>query len=72
MQESDLIRELSLISEFMTSQRTITIHILPNISRSKGNQKMKFYQLIKYNVRSILFKNQAENDAGILVPDTSS
>ena len=72
MQESDLIRELSLISEFMTSQRTITIHILPNISRSKGNQKMKFYQLIKYNVRSIFFKNQAENDAGILVPDTSS
>ena len=33
---------------------------------------MKFYQLIKYNLRSIFFKNQAQNDAGILVPDTSS
>ena len=30
-------------------QQTITIHILPNISRSKGNQTMKFGQLIKYN-----------------------
>ena len=25
------------------------IHILPNISRSKGNQTMKFGQLIEYN-----------------------
>ena len=35
-------------SEFMTSQtgkQTIIIHILPNISRSKGNQTMKFRQL---------------------------
>ena len=30
-------------------QQTITIHILPNISRSKGNQTMKFGQLIKHN-----------------------
>ena len=36
----------------MTSQpglQTITIHILPNISRSKGNQTMKLSQLIEYN-----------------------
>ena len=36
----------------MTSQpakRTITIYILPNIPRSKGNQAMKFGQLIEYN-----------------------
>ena len=26
-------------------------HILPNISRSKGNQPMKFGQLIDYNIR---------------------
>ena len=35
----------------MTSQpglQTITIHILPNISQSKGNQKMKLGQLIEY------------------------
>ena len=35
----------------MTAQpglQTITIHILPNISQSKGNQKMKLGQLIEY------------------------
>ena len=34
------IRKIWLISKFMTSQpgkQTITIHILPNTSRSKGN-----------------------------------
>ena len=31
----------------------ITIHILPNISRSKGNQTMTFGQLIEYNMRNI-------------------
>ena len=33
----------------MTSQRgsqTVAIHILPNISRSKGNQTIKYGQLI--------------------------
>ena len=50
MQKIGLIRKLWLISEFLTSQtgqQTITIHILPNISRSKGNQAMKFGQLIE-------------------------
>ena len=40
-----------LISKFMTSktgQQIIAIHILHNISRSKGNQTMEFGQLIKY------------------------
>ena len=39
----------------MTSQsssKTIVIHILPNISQSKGNQKMKFDQLIEHNKRN--------------------
>ena len=47
-----LIRKIRLTSKFMTSQhglQTITIHILLNISQSKGNQKMKFGQLIEYN-----------------------
>ena len=38
----------------MTSKfgkQTITMHILPNILRSKGNQTLKFCQLIKYNIR---------------------
>ena len=37
----------------MTSQpgkQTFATYILPNISSSKGNQTMKFGQLIKYNM----------------------
>ena len=30
-----------------TRQQLITIHILPNMSRSKDNQAMKYGQLIK-------------------------
>ena len=43
----------------MTSQsgsQTIEIHILPNISSSKGNQKIKFGQLIEYNMRNIFLE----------------
>ena len=43
----------------MTSQpglQTIPIHILPNISQSKGNQTMKFGQLIEYNKRNIFLQ----------------
>ena len=42
----------------MTSQpkkQTVGIHILPNISRSKGNQAMKFDQLIEYNMKKKLY-----------------
>ena len=52
IEKSDSIRRIRLNSTFMTSQpglQTITIHILPNISRSKSNQIMKFGQLIEYN-----------------------
>ena len=31
--------------------------VLPNISRSKGNQTMKFGQLIEYNQRNIFLQN---------------
>ena len=40
-----------LISTFMMSQpgnQTITIHIQPNISRSKSNLRIKFGQVIEY------------------------
>ena len=46
----------------MTSQpglQTIAMHILPNISQSKGNQTMEFGQLIEYN-RNI-FLQKCEN-----------
>ena len=36
-----------------TEKLIITIHILPNISGSKGNQTVKFGQFIKSNMRNI-------------------
>ena len=36
--------------DFKHGQQTITIQILLNISRSNGNQTMKFGQLIEYNM----------------------
>ena len=43
----------------MTSQpglQTIPIHILPNISQSKDNQRKKFGQLAEYNKRNIFLQ----------------
>ena len=34
-------------------QQIITIHILPDIYRSKGNQTIKLGQLIEYNMKNI-------------------
>ena len=51
-----------------TGKQIIITHTLSNISRSKGNQAMKFDQLIKYSVRNIFFTNHKENQAGRLVP----
>ena len=42
-----------MISKFMTSQtgqQIIAVHILPNISRTKGNKAMKFGQLVECNI----------------------
>ena len=53
------MRKLWLVSKFMTSQakqQVITINIFPNISRSKGNQTMKFGLLIDYNMRNIFLE----------------
>ena len=54
----------------MTSQpglQTVAVHILPNISQTKGNQIITFGQLIKYN-KIFFFKNYAKNEAMKLVP----
>ena len=43
----------------MTSQprkQTIAIHSLPNITKSKDNQTMKFTHLIQYNMRTIFLE----------------
>ena len=48
-----------LTSKFMKSQpglAPIAIHILPNISPNKGNQTIKFGQLIEYNKRNIFLQ----------------
>ena len=48
------IRKVRSISKFITTQRdkqTITIHILPNISRSIDIQPIIFGQLIEYNMK---------------------
>ena len=40
-----------------TGQQVITIRILPNISRSKGNQTMNFGQLLGYNREIFVLAN---------------
>ena len=43
----------------MTSQpglQAIAVHILPNTSQSKGNQAIKFGQLMEYNKGNIFFQ----------------
>ena len=54
-----MIRNISLTSKFITSQpglQTIAIHILSNISQSKGNQTMKLGQLIQYSRGNIFLQ----------------
>ena len=56
----------------MTSQpgsQTVTMHILPNTPRSKGNQTMRLGQLIEYNKRNIFLQKYSENEALRLVSD---
>ena len=46
------MRKIRLISNFMTSepvQKKFAVQALPNISRGKSNQPMKFGKIIKYN-----------------------
>ena len=47
---------IRLVSKFMMPhprKQTTATYILSNISRGKGNQTVKFSQLIEYNMRSI-------------------
>ena len=71
IEKNGLIRKIRLISEFMTSQpgkQTISIQILPNISRNKGNQTMKSGQLIEYE-KSFFLENHTQNVVEKLFPD---
>ena len=58
--KSGLIGKMRLILKFMMpqpGQQTIAIPILPNISRIKGNQAIKFGQLIEYNMNIFVGKS---------------
>ena len=46
-----IITSKSMMSQ--TGKQIITIHIFPNISRSKGSQTVKFRQLTECNMRNI-------------------
>ena len=55
----------------MTSQpdkQTITIYTLPNISRSKGNQTIKFGKLIKYNKSKNFLEQSYKKRRGETIP----
>ena len=51
-----------------TGKQTVTIYILPNISRRKGNQKMKFGQLVEYNMRIIFLEKSCINCGEEFIP----
>ena len=54
-----MIKKIRLLTNFMTpqpGQQAIVRHIFPDISRSKGNQTMKFGHLIEYSMRNIFLK----------------
>ena len=54
----------------MTSQigtQTITLNILPDISKSKSNQTMEFGQLIEYNMKNIFLQKSCKQVISTLV-----
>ena len=60
------IIKIRLISK--PGEETITIHILPNISRTKGIQAMRFGQLIEYRMRKIFVEKSYTKCAGENIP----
>ena len=49
-------------------QQTIVLHILPNVSRSKGNQTIKFDQLIECNMSKIFLEKSCTKCGGETSP----
>ena len=71
MYENDLVKNLMLISKFMipqAGQQLTVIHILSNISTSKGNQIIKFGHLTKCNMRNIFLEKSSRKYAGKTIP----
>ena len=72
--KNGLTRKLWLILKIMTSQtgpQIITIHMLPNISRSKDNQAKKFGLWKNVTWEIFFLKNHTQKVVGNLVPDPS-
>ena len=59
----------------MTSQpgqQPVVLHVLLNISRSKGNQTMKFGQFIECNIKNISLEKSYTKCGGETSPRTFS
>ena len=71
MYQNSLIKKICKVNfKFydVTAWLTIVIHILLNISRSKGTQTMKFGQLIEYNMRNIFLEKSFTKCGGDTSP----
>ena len=65
------MKKIRIISKSLTSQpgyETIAMHILPNVSRNKGNQAIEFGELIEYNMRNIFVEKSYTRCAGETIP----
>ena len=51
-----------------SGKKTVAIHILPNISRSKDNQTIKFGQLIEINMRNSFLEMSHATCDGETIP----
>ena len=72
MYQNSLIRKISLISNFITSQpgwQTIVIHILPNILRTKGNHNKIWSVNRMLHEKHFFLRNYTQNVMEKLVPD---
>ena len=49
-------------------QQMFTMHVLLNVSRGKGNQSMKFGELIEYNMRNIFIEKSYTKYGGEASP----
>ena len=74
IEKRHLIRKLRLIPKLRTSQtgqQIVTIHMLSNILRSKGNRTLRFGQLIEYNMRNIFQEKSYTKCGGKVSPRPS-
>ena len=59
------------MSKFTTSElrkQANAVHLFPKVSRSKGNQIMKFGQLIDCNMRNIFLEKSCAKFCGETIP----